>query len=365
MPRILDIINTDLSARELLDYRVAQINRDPSFVNDIACGDGEHVAWLRARGHSVHVLEIPRGLSPIPVARSIVQAAKLFRREGYDVVHAHGCLVGVIARLAGLMARTPHVVYQAHGYHHHDNMPRLKRWFFIMVERVMSPLAERHLFQSASDVDETLKQRIAPREKLVLVGNGIQLDRFETDRAPDTDPPVVLYVARMESVKNHPMLFRAALLLRDRGLKFKIRLAGGGELREEYERWVAAHGLSEYVEFLGYRTDVPDLIARASVCVLTSWLEGVPRAIIEAGAAGRAVVATDVVGTRSILEDGTTGYLVPFDDANVLADRLFQLLTDEPLRTRMGENGRRMALERYDERVVVDRIKAVYSEVLR
>ena len=75
------------------------------------------------------------------------------------------------------------------------------------------------------------------------------------------------------------------------------------------------------------------------MCVLTSWLEGVPRAIIEAGAAGRAVVATDVVGTRSILEDGTTGYLVPFDDANVLADRLFQLLTDEPLRTRMGENG--------------------------
>jgi glycosyltransferase involved in cell wall biosynthesis len=362
--RILDFINTDLAARELLEERVTQINRDPTYVNAICCGSGEHVDWLRARGHTVQVLDIPRGLSPVRLVAAIFRATRLFRREGYHVVHVHGCLVGVIGRVAGLLARTPHVVYQAHGYHHHDHMPKLTKWFFITVERILSPLAEKHLFQNASDVDETLRRRIAPRRKLVLVGNGIQLGRFETDRAPDTDPPVVLYVARMEAVKNHPMLFRAALSLRDRGLAFKIRLAGDGELRAEYERRVAAEGLSDHVEFLGYRTDVPDLIARASVCVLTSWLEGVPRAVIEAGAAGRAVVATDVVGTRSILEDGETGYLVPYDDANALADRLFQLLTDESLRTRMGQRARRIALERYDERVVVDRIKAVYGEVV-
>lgn len=362
--KVLDFINTDLAARELLDERVAQINRDPNFTNAICCGSGEHVEWLRTRGHTVHVLDIPRGLSPVPVVSCIVQAARLFRREKYDVVHLHGCLVGVIGRIAGVLARTPHLVYQAHGYHHHDHMAPLKRWFFITVERVLSPLAEKHLFQSASDVDETLRQHIAPAEKLVLVGNGIQLDRFETDRAPDTDPPVVLYVARMEAVKNHPMLLKAALLLRDRGLAFKIRLAGGGELKEEYERFVAANGLGDHVEFLGYRTDVPDLIARASVCVLTSWLEGVPRAIIEAGAAGRPVVATDVVGTRSVLKDGETGYLVPYDDENALADRLFRLLTDEPLRLRMGERARGLALERFDERRVVDRIKSVYSQLV-
>jgi glycosyltransferase involved in cell wall biosynthesis len=362
--RILDFINTDSAARELLDYRVAETNRDPRFVNDICCGDGDNVAWLRGRGHAVHVLDVPRGYSPFAIVTSVVEAAHLLRRERYDVVHLHGCLVGVIGRIAAVLARTPHVVYQAHGYHHHDHMPPVTRWFFITAERVLSPLAEKHLFQAATDVDETLKERIAPGEKLVVVGNGIQLERFKTDRAPETDPPVVLYVARMEAVKNHPMLFRAARLLRDRGVAFKIRLVGDGELRGAYERLVASQGLSGHVEFLGYRTDVPELIARSSVCVLTSWLEGVPRAIIEAGAVGRPVVATDVVGTRSILEDGATGYLVPYDDAQALADRLAQLLTDEPMRRRMGERAREKALRDYDERVVVDRIKRVYAEVL-
>jgi glycosyltransferase involved in cell wall biosynthesis len=363
--RILDVINTDSAARELLDYRIAQTNRDPRFVNDIGCGDGENVAWLRGRGHTVHVLAVPRGLSPAAVVSSIAEATRLFRRERYDVVHLHGCLVGVIGRIAAVLAGTPHVVYQAHGYHHHDHMPPFERWFFVTAERLLSPLAERHLFQAPADVDETVRERIAPIEKLVVVGNGIQLDRFETDRAPDTDPPVVLYVARMEAVKNHPMLFRAARRLRDRGVAFKIRLVGDGELRPDYQRLVAAEDLSRHVEFLGYRTDVPDLIARASVCVLTSWLEGVPRAIIEAGAVGRPVVATDVVGTRSILDDGATGFLVPYDDDGALADRLAQLLTDEPLRRRMGARARERALRDYDERVVVDRIKRVYAEVLQ
>jgi len=362
--RILDFINTDTSARELLDYRVAQINRDPTYVNAICCGSGEHVEWLRTRGHTVHVIDTPRVLSPFHVVASIVKSARLFKRERYDIVHLHGCLVGVIGRIAGLLARSPHVIYQAHGYHHHDNMHPLKRWGFITVERILSPLSRKHLFQHASDVDETIKQRIAPREKLVLVGNGIQLDRFATDRSPDNNPPVVLYVARMEAVKNHPMLFKAALILRDRGVRFKIRLAGDGELREEYQRWVADQGLGDHIDFLGYRTDVPDLIARASVCVLTSWLEGLPRAIIEAAAAGRTVVATDVVGTRSVLRDGETGFLVPYGDAGALADRLEQLLSDESLRERMGNRARAFALQNFDERVVVDRIKAVYEEIL-
>jgi len=362
--RILDFINTDASARELLDHRVAQINRDPAYFNAICCSSGEHVDGLRARGHTVHVIDTPRVFAPIPVFLSIIETAKLFRREKYDVVHLHGCLVGFIGRLAGLLAPQTRLIYQAHGYHHHDNMNPLKKWVFINVERVLSPLARKHLFQNPSDVDETIKRHIAPKDKLVLVGNGVQLDQFATDRLPDDDPPVVLYVARMEAVKNHSMLFRAALILRDRGVRFKILLAGNGELMEEHQRWVADQGLSDHIDFLGYRTDVPDLIARASVCVLTSWLEGLPRAVIEAAAAGRPVVATDVVGTRSLMRDGETGFLVPYDDVGALADRLGQLLSDRSLRERMGGQARAYARLNFDERVVVDRIRVVYDDVL-
>ena len=363
--RVLDMINTDQCARELLDHRVAQVNATGRYENAIYCSSGLYVDKLLAKGHKVYVVDTPRNLSPIKLIAAIWKTFRLLRREGFDIAHVHGCVVGLIGRVAAALARIPFVIYQPHGFHHHALMSPMKRWLFIKAEQVLALLTDKLLFQNQVDIIECQRRNIAPRRKLVLVGNGIQLEDFKTDEEPNNNPSIVLYAARMEAVKNHHMLLEAAQILKERNVTFKIQLAGDGELMPKYQGWVRENGLDEYIEFLGYREDTPELIANATVCVLVSFKEGLPRGIIEAMATGRPVVATDVVGNRDTLINGQTGFLVPLGDSNALADRLQQLFADPQLRRRIGQQAKAYAREHFDEKVVTERIISIYDELVQ
>jgi len=143
-----------------------------------------------------------------------------------------------------------------------------------------------------------------------------------------------------------------------------LKLVGEGPLRERYERELAAAGLAGAVEFLGYRYDVPELTAAADVAVLTSVKEGIPRALMQAAAVGVPVVATDVKGTREVVANAQTGFLVPLDDAETLAERLGRLLDDAELRRQMGARAAQYAREHFDEEQVVQRLVRVYRNAL-
>lgn len=361
--RVLDLINTDRSARELLVNRVTQVTQTGRYRNAIYCSGGDYVHRMRAAGHEVHVVDTPRGLSPLAVARAILRTYRLLRRERFDIIHTHGSVIGLIGRVAAWLARTPIVAHQVHGFHHHDAMRPGQRAIYIWVEKVLALLADRLVFQNQADVDECLRRGIAPRRKLALVGNGIQFGAFAPGPEPANDPPIILCVARFEPVKNHGLLLEAARLLAEQGVAFRLLLVGDGELRGQYEGWVREHGLAERVEFLGYRDDVPALTAAAEVCVLPSLKEGLPRAIIEAAACARPMVATNVVGNRDTIIDGVTGFLVPLDDAAAMAGRLAMLLADAGLRRRIGQAALAHARQHFDERAVTERIIALYDEL--
>ncbi len=362
--RVLDLINTDKSAKELLDARVAQVNATGRYENAILCSRGEYVDVLRERGHTVYVIDTPRGVSPVGLLLSIGKTFALLRRYRFDVIHCHGSVLGVIGRAAALPAGTPIVIHQLHGFHHHEHMGPVGRRLCVLAERVMALVTDRLLFQNHRDVEECVRRRIAPSRKLALIGNGIQLDAFTPGNPPRNNPPVILCAARFEPVKNHSMLLEAASILRDRGIAFTLRLAGDGELMSACQAWVQDHGLDGHVEFLGYCDDVPALTAGAEVCTLASVKEGLPRAILEAGACGRPIVATDVVGNRDAIVDGVTGYLVPLGATDALADRWQALLRDAELRRRIGRQALAHAREHFDERGVTDRIIAVYDEMI-
>lgn len=363
--RILDLINTDKSAKELLAHRVAQINHSRVYENAIYCSSGEYVEKLRAKGHTVYVVDTPRGLSRLRLIRSIWETYRLLRKHKFDIIHTHGSVIGAIGRVSAFMARTPVVIHQVHGFHHHDAMNPVKKWIFVNIEMLFALITDKLLFQNEADVKECLRRRIAPKRKLVLIGNGGRLADFAHGGEPDNKPKVVLCVGRFEPVKNHFMLLKAAEILNAHSISFVLQLAGDGDLREEYETWVHKHGLENVVNFLGYRDDIPSLTAQADVCVLTSIKEGLPRAIIEAAAAGRPMVATDVAGNRDALIDGTTGFLVPLNDCAALADKIEKLLSDAALRSHVGQEARKYAAEHFDERVVIDRIIKVYNETIQ
>jgi glycosyltransferase involved in cell wall biosynthesis len=362
--RILDLISTDKSAKELLDHRVAQVNATGRYQNAIYCSSGEYVDRLRAKGHTVHVVDTPRGLSPLQVLIAAWRTFRLFRKYQFDAIHTHGAVVTLIGNMMAALTRVPVVVFQIHGFHHHKDMGVIGRRLCILSEKILSASADVVLFQNQVEMKDTIQRRIAPERKLVLVGNGIQLGVFRPGPPPQNDPPVILSVARFEAIKNHGLLLKAARVLKERGVKFAMHLAGDGEARPDCEAWVRDHGLSGTVHFLGYRDDIPGLTAGAEVCLLASVKEGTPRAIIEAAACGRPTVATDVVGSREAVVDGVTGFLVPLDDAAAMADRVQRLLADASLRETMGNQARALAESRFDEREVTQRIIEVYDKAL-
>jgi glycosyltransferase involved in cell wall biosynthesis len=363
--RVLDITNTHECARELLDYRVAQLNATKRYDNAIYCSDGEFIELLRSKGHTVHVVENPRNLSPIKMSVCIWKTVSLLRKHRFDIIHTHSSVPGLFGRISGFLARTPIVIHQVHGYTHHENMNPVLKWSMILAERFLTLFADRILFQNQKDINECLRRKIAPLHKLVLIGNGVQLEQFQVNQASKQDTPSVLYAARFEPVKNHMMLLKASRILKDRDVRFVVQLAGDGYLRKQYEQWVREQGLENEVIFLGYRTDIPNLIANSDMCVLVSETEGVPRAVIEAAAAGKPIIATDVAGNRDSLVDGKTGFLVPLNDSEALADRIENLLSDSNLRSRIGQEARIYAEQNFNERKVTERIIEVYDEEIR
>ena len=363
--RIVDVINLGTSAETLLRERVLAL-RAKGIDNSVVCIDGPAVPRLIAAGVPVHTVPLPRGLDPVKLVRSTLEMAAWFRQMRPDIVHTHCTVPGVVGRLAARLAGVPVVMHTVHGFWFHDASPALERMVGVGVESFVGRFTDLLLSQNHADIEQALRHRIVPRDRVRHVGNGITLARFPL-AAPraEAEVPVIVCVARFEPVKNHEQLLEAARLLMAQGVRFELRLIGGGEGQARCEALVREWGLAAHVRFLGYRDDIAQQLADSDIAVLTSRKEGIPRAALEAMAAGRPVVATRVTGTREVVRDGETGLLVGIDDAPALAAALARLLADPAERTRMGLCGREVVEAEFDEAEIVRRIERAYREALR
>jgi glycosyltransferase involved in cell wall biosynthesis len=166
-------------------------------------------------------------------------------------------------------------------------------------------------------------------------------------------------VARLDPIKNHACLIRAMKTLATQLPGVVLLIIGDGPLKGDLERLVGDLGLQNRIMFLGERTDIAELLAALDVFVLPSFSEGLSLTLIEACAAGRPMVATDVGGNREIVEHGINGLLVPSDNSEVLATAIFALLTDEGQAKRMGEAGRR----RFEENFTLEKMVSTYQHL--
>ncbi len=364
-PCVVDIINLSSSADTLLKERVLAM-RERGIDNHIVCMPGPYVLPLREAGIPVATADFPRGYNPVKLLVSLFQTAHYLRRVKADLVHTHCSVPGVVGRLAAKLAGVPVIMHTVHGFHFHDGGHGFSHSLAIAVERFVGHFTEIMLSQNRADIEQAVRYGIVRRERLVYIGNGIDVHRFPVapTRMGTERSPVITCVARMEPVKNHAMLVEAAKLMKERGAAFELWLIGGGSGRAELEARCAEWGLAENVKFLGYRDDIPTLLSQSDIGTLTSLKEGIPRAALEAMVVGLPVVATRVNGTREVVRDGDTGFLVEVGDVNGLANAYERLLVNPALRARMGERGRRVVLAEYDEADIVSNLERVYRDVL-
>jgi glycosyltransferase involved in cell wall biosynthesis len=362
--RVVDVCNLDSSANSILKYRMLAM-REQGIDNRVLCVDGPYVQVLEKAGIPVGVIPMPRGFHVVQVVKSFIAVHRYLRREKIDLVHTHFSVPGFIGRLAAMLAGVPAIVHTIHGYPYHAKSSRMQRWFYILLERSVGGIAHIVLSQNHGDMEDAIRYSIVPRDRLRFIGNGIRLERFRPPRRrPVAETATIVCVARMEMVKNHRMIFAALRALADRGVACRLQLVGGGELRPEYEALCSELGIRDRVEFLGYRDDIPQVLASADVAVLTSIKEGVPRAIMEAMAMELPVVATRIPGNVDAVRDGETGYLVEVDDVTALTDRLERLIQDPALRARLGARGREVVIRDFDEERISEALAHIYRSLL-
>ena len=365
-PRVVDIINLSSSAHTLLRHRVLAA-RAAGFDNRIICKDGRHVSGLRAAGIPVHTVHMPRGLDPLRIMLATLEITYYLRRHRVQLVHTHCSIPGAVGRVAAWLAGVPVIIHTVHGFHPRAGMPWPLRKFYLAVERTCGLVTDTLLTQNHEDLELANRHRIGPAGRRRAIGNGIDLERFRSvPRSKQAgDPVTIACVARLEPVKNHAMLFESLVLLKRRRADFRVWLVGDGPLRARYQRLCARLGIDDVVEFLGYRDDIPELLAQTDIVVLTSIKEGIPRAAMEAMAMGLPVVATRVPGTREVVRHFESGLTVGLGDVATLTAALSHLIADPTARAMLGARAQAMATEAFDERQVVRSLLGIYRARLR
>ncbi len=346
----------------------------------VACGTGdpsEGSLAHRAEAMGVPVCFIPglqREIAPARDGLTFCRLLRFIRRGGYRIVHTHISKAGVLGRLAARAAGVPVVVHTYHGDVFQSYFSPLKSRLLLSFERAAAA-SDRLVEVSSATLRRHVAYGIARPDRFVVIPNGVDMTPY--DRPPEDfpavrarlgippDAPVVGTVAMLVPVKRIDILLAAAerVLRRLPGAVFVV--VGDGGLRGALETQAAAPPLSGRVRFLGLRDDIPDLMSAFDVLALSSDEEGCPTAPIEAMAAGRPVVATDVGGVSDIVTHGGSGLLVPRRDPDRMAGAILDLLGSPDRAREMGQRGRGIARERFDARRMVERMDALYRDLLR
>ncbi len=310
------------------------------------------------------VASLRNGASPLSDLASCLWLYRFFRRERPAIVHLHllkaRLLGGVAARLAGV----PLVVETFHGTlfvgYYRPAISRLLVW----VERGLAGLMDAVVAVSDAVAADLQHRRIAPPEKIRVIPLGLELDRFleatgdgavRGSLGLPADVPLVGTVGRLVPIKGLRYFVEAAAAIAGRIPGAQFVIVGDGPERAALLKQVERAGLIGQVHFLGWRKDVERIYSDLDVVMLTSLNEGTPVSLIEAMAAGRAVIATRVGGVPDVVQDGVTGVLVPPRDPQALAAATLRLLGDTDARTRLGEDARRAVVARYPaERLAQD-----------
>jgi glycosyltransferase involved in cell wall biosynthesis len=245
-----------------------------------------------------------------------------------------------------------------------------------VANRIAYKFAHRVLANAPALARLVSSEEGVPPSRVITLQNFVEADAFESPTADQmaalrsrlglagpSSVPVIGIVARLHPVKDHETLLRAARVLKDRGRAFRLVIVGDGDRRAMLESLATELGLAAMVHFAGQLPNRPNLNVLFDVSVLCSTSEGFPNSIIEAMAAGRAVVATDVGGIPDAVEHERTGLLVPPRDVEGLANALDRLLNDPPYRQTLGAAGRELARQKYDEHAVVRALEDEYQRL--
>jgi glycosyltransferase involved in cell wall biosynthesis len=386
-PRVVHVTTTAMSLDWLLrpqleafaaaGYDVIAMSAPDDHVGAIEASGIDHVGAIEASGiDHVAIPALTRSVSPGGDARALRQLQRAFRAIAPDIVHTHNPKPGVLGRIAARRAGVPVVVNTVHGLYATADDAWLRRRIVHGLERMAATWSDAELVQNVEDL-ELLRALGVPDSKLTLLGNGIDLARFDpsavsvgtrarirSELGVGDDTVLVGAVGRLVWEKGYREIFAAAELLEDLNCRFVVVGPDDEAKASSIGDGARAAARQLGVVFAGCREDMPEIYSALDMFVLASYREGFPRSAMEASAMGVPVIATDIRGCRQVVVDGETGHLFPAGDAAALAEAVSGLVVDPVRRREMGDEARARALVEFDDRRVIATTLDTYDWLL-
>lgn len=375
-PRVVHLTTTDMSLDWLLGPQLRAFTNAGYEVIGMSA-PGPHVAALEAMGvQHVPVPGFTRSTDPIQDVRAFVQLVRLLRSVRPDILHTHNPKPGVLGRIAGRIARVPLIVNTQHGLYAQPDDRWQRRWPVYAVERLASAFGDVELVQNPEDVDTLVQTLRVPERKVRLLGNGVDLERFDPDSVPaetvrslrsswgvGEHDLACCVVGRLVREKGIVEILEAAhsVAATDSRVKFVIIGPSDPDKADAIGQDLLQRAAADGCVLLGSRDDMAECYAASDLFLSASWREGLPRAAMEAAAMGLPIVATDIRGNRQVVADGETGVLTPVRDPAALATAVESLAADAERRAHFGAQARRRAATEFDQRRVIDRTVAAYE----
>ena len=357
------ILGLQVGGLESMVVKLAQSLDPQRFCSLVCCIDETGPLAEQLEQAGIEVLLLPRGKAGTDWGYPR-RLAQLLKQQRVDVLHLHNPTALFYGAPAGRLAGVRPIIYTEHGRDYSNS------WKSRAINRVLVRLVDRVVVLHERARDYMHQHEGAPLQRIVKVYNGIA-DPGRTDPAVrqrmrqslglDDDNATIGIVARLDPIKNLPVLIDAMQQLHRRQPLARLLIIGDGPLRESLTQQVADNGLDQVVQFLGTRHDVPQLLSALDLLVLPSSSEGLSMTLIEGSAAGLALIASDVGGNNELVEDGVNGLLVQPGDSTDLATALHQLVTDLPLAQQMGLASRQRYERLFDASAMRAGYQALYS----
>jgi len=314
---------------------------------------------------------------------------KIIAKEKPDIIHTHTAKAGTLGRVAGIIynifAKNKAIlIHTFHGHVLSGYFGTLKSSIFVYIERFLAHFTNKIIAVSASVYQDLTRLKIGNRTKIVIIPLGLELDSFlainsmkDISKTPEYFK--VGIIGRLVPIKNHRLFLESARLYIDNKLHLPIKfvIIGDGELKNELENYAKELNLNDVIEFRGWLKDLDKVYSKLDIVCLTSLNEGTPVSLIEAMAASKPVIATNVGGVKELLSNNPPslnqtsnlqicerGILTKSCNINAFTEGLRILAEDKCLRNKMGQNGREFAKERFSKERLTFDIKNLYISLI-
>lgn len=318
---------------------------------------GALASGAESMGITVRSLEKGLGLSP----RAVFKLRGWLKKADVSLVHSHNPLAHFYAAMAVATLSGVKLIHTSH------QMWMPQSWRQLAYSRASARFTDLTIGVSEAVRESATREIQVPDGASASILNGIDLTPYLSLDPPGPaigEAPLIGTVGRLHPVKNHALLIDALSRLRPRHPRLSLRIVGEGEMRPALESQARSLGLSESVQLPGVRDDVNRQLADMDVFVMSSHFEGMPLVLVEAMAAARPIVATDVGGIGEMVGHEKHGLLVPPDDPAAMAEALERILSDRSLAISLATAARQRAASRYDSTVMTEAYLDRYKELV-